>query len=234
MLEKVKIAVIELSNQDKSGHGDDHIMRVYELALRFAELENADKYIVGLSALLHDVDDYKMVGKENADKLLNAKRIMNEVNIDNDTQSIVLDIIKNMGYSKSLKGIRPISLEGKIVSDADMCDAMGASGIIRAVVYAVSDIGSGTIFNKSIFPNINITAKEYNSNFTTHDNDNAINHFFEKLLKLRNMMMTKSGKNEAIERHKIMIDFLNHFFEEENVPEWKDFLNDYLKKFDSL
>ena len=232
MLEKVQIAVIELLNKDKSGHNGDHIRRVYELALKFAESENANKDIVGLAALLHDVDDYKLVGKENALKLLNAKKIMAEVKIDDNTQILVLDIIKNMGYSKSLKGIRPTTLEGKIVSDADMCDAMGASGIIRSIVYAISDKGSGTIFDKNIFPNINITAKEYNSQLTTHDTDNAINHFFEKLLKLSNMMMTEAGRKEAVARKEIMISFLRHFFEEENASEWIDFLNDYLKRHD--
>ena len=230
MLNEIKDLVFELLSNDNSGHGIDHIIRVYELSLRFADIENANKEIIGIASLLHDVDDYKIVGIENADNLVNAKRIMNKVNINAEIQIKVLDIIKNMGYSKSLRGIRPTTLEGKIVSDADMCDAIGSSGIIRSVVYAVSNKGSGIIFDKNVYPNINITAQEYNSQGTTHNTDNAINHFFEKLLKLPSLMMTNAGMEEAKKRSMIMIDFLENLFYEENVPEWSEYLNNYVKK----
>ena len=231
MIEEIKKLVYEILENDNSGHGMDHIIRVYNLSLKFAELEQANQEIVAIASLLHDVDDYKIVGIENANKLNNAKNIMNSVNLDYEKQNKVLDIIQNMGYSKSLKGIRPTTIEGKIVSDADMCDATGATGIIRSIVYAVSSKGNGIIFDKKIFPNINITAKEYNSAGSTHDTDNAINHFFEKLLKLPNLMLTKSGKQEATDRQKIMIDFLTNFFQEENALEWLQFLEKYIKEF---
>lgn len=232
MLEQVKEMVFELLKDDKSGHGNDHIIRVYNLATKFAENENVNKEIVGLAALLHDVDDYKLVGKENSEKQINAKRIMNKFKIDDKVKKEVLSIIKTMGYSKLLVGIRPISFEGRIVSDADMCDAIGASGIIRSIVYAVSEKGNGIVFDKNTYPIVDITLEQYNSNNkgTTHDTDSAINHFFEKLLKLSNLMMTESGKKEAIERQKIMIEFLHNFFKEENVPEWNQFLDNYLLK----
>ena len=232
MLDNVRKSVLDLLKQDKSGHDSNHVIRVYNLALRFAEQENSNKYIVGLAALLHDVDDYKIVGKQNSKKLENAIRIMNNSNINFDIQTRVLNIIKTMGYSNYLKGIRPSTIEGKIVSDADMCDAIGANGIIRSIVYSVSDKGNGIIFDKNIYPNIDITYKEYNSNQTntTHNTDSAINHFFEKSLKLSNLMLTKSGQQESINREKIIIDFLKQFFQEEGVPEWESFLDMYLKK----
>lgn len=87
-----------------------------------------DLTVVSLAAQLHDVDDYKLVGKEQSERQANATEIMNSVGIDEVTQSKVRDIIANMGYSKSLKGIRPTTIEGKLVSDADMCDALGAGG----------------------------------------------------------------------------------------------------------
>ena len=157
---------------------------------------------------------------------------MNKSNIASNVQEEVLKIIKTMGYSNYLKGIRPNSLEGKIVSDADMCDAIGATGIIRSVVYAVSHKGNGVIFNKNVLPKVDITAEEYNvgGNSTTHDTDSAINHFFEKSLKLNNLMLTKSGKVESIGRQKIMIDFLKHFFQEENATEWNELLEKFLKE----
>jgi len=203
-------------------------MRVHNLAIKFANQEKADLGIVSLASLLHDVDDYKIVGKENSEKFLNAKKIMKEENIDADVQQKILDIIANMGFSKYLKGIRPSTLEGKIVSDSDMCDAIGANGIVRSIAYSVSEKGSGTIFNKELFPNIEITSEEYNYSRTTHDTDNAINHFFEKLLKLKDIMMTSSGKKEAQKRHRIMVEFLQHFFEEENCDhKWFDLLEKF-------
>ena len=231
-IEKIKEMVFKLMEKDNSGHGIDHVLRVYNLATKFAQQEKANIEIVALAALLHDVDDYKIVGKENSERMTNAKKIMSKANIDFNIQQKILIIIKSMGYSNYLKGIRPESLEGKIVSDADMCDAIGASGIIRAVVYAVSEKGSGIIFNQDVLPNVNIGIEEYNGGGLNkaHDTSSAINHFFEKLLKLINLMMTSSGKTEATERQEIMISFLKHFFQEENVPEWNGFLKAFLEE----
>ena len=230
MLDNVREKVAILLNNEESGHGMDHIDRVYLLANKFAVKENADKYIVSLASLLHDVDDYKIVGLEQSKLLINAKKIMKEENIDNDVQNKVLDIIANMGYSKYLKGIRPNSLEGKIVSDADMCEAIGAVGIIRSIIYALSDKGNKRIFDKNIFPNVNITSNEYNGINTTHDTDGVINHFFEKSLKLKGLMLTESGKEEALTRHNLLVSFLKQFFIEENVPNWTKYLEKYLKE----
>lgn len=82
MIEEVKKEVYELLNKDNSGHGMDHINRVLELSLKFAEKENANKDVVALIALLHDVDDYKLFGVETAENLTNAKRIMSNANVD--------------------------------------------------------------------------------------------------------------------------------------------------------
>jgi len=219
-----------LMDSDNSGHGMDHIIRVYELALKFADIEKANKEIVATASLLHDVDDYKIVGKENSENLTNAKNIMSQVHVNANIQAAVLDILQNMGYSKSLKGIRPESLEGKIVSDADMCDAIGAIGIIRNIVYGFSK-GSGKVFDRNMFPNSNLTYEEYVSySWTSRGATNIINHFFEKLLKHSSLMMTEAGRAEAIKRQKIMIDFLRQFFIEENAPEWVQYLDDYLEE----
>ena len=139
MIEKVKKQVSELLNQDNSGHGIDHINRVLELSLKFAEKENANKDIVSLIALLHDVDDYKLFGMDNAENLTNAKKIMEDCNVDKNTQEQVCLALNNIGYSKRLKGFCPTTLEGKIVSDADMCDALGANGILRVYTYSLKN-----------------------------------------------------------------------------------------------
>lgn len=223
MINKVKEKVYNLLNKDNSGHGIDHINRVLELSLKFAESENANKDTVALIALLHDVDDYKLFGNENEEKLTNANKIMNECNIEEKVQKQVISELKNIGYRKRLNGLCPTSIEGKIVSDADMCDALGASGILRISIY--HNKNSKPFFNKDIFPIENITSEKYNRKCS----DTGVTHIFEKVLKLKNLMLTNSGKKEAISRDKIVVDFLYHLFEEESVPEWKEYLDNYIK-----
>ena len=223
MIEKVKKQVSELLDKDNSGHGMDHINRVLELSLKFAEKENANKDIVSLIALLHDVDDYKLFGIDNAENLTNAKKIMEDCNVDKNTQEQVCLALNNIGYSKRLKGCCPTTLEGKIVSDADMCDALGANGILRVYTYSLKN--GKPFFNKDIFPIEDMTTEKY----TRRCADSSVCHIFEKILKLKNLMLTKSGKKEAKSRHQIIVDFLYHLFDEENVPEWTRYLNEYLK-----
>lgn len=223
MIEKVKKQVSELLNKDNSGHGMDHINRVLELSLKFAEKENANKDIVSLIALLHDVDDYKLFGMNNAENLTNTKKIMEDCNVDKNTQEQVCLALSNIGYSKRLKGFCPTTLEGKIVSDADMCDVLGANGILRVYTYSLKN--GKPFFNKDIFPIEDISAEKY----TRRCADSSVCHIFEKILKLKSLMLTESGKEEAKSRHQIIVDFLYHLFDEENVPEWTRYLNEYLK-----
>lgn len=97
MIEKVKAEVSNLLEKDNSGHGMDHINRVLKLSLKFAEKENANKDIVVLIALLHDVDDYKLFGKENAEKLTNTRKIMHDINISEEIQKQVIASLKSIG-----------------------------------------------------------------------------------------------------------------------------------------
>ena len=116
------------------------------------------------------------------------------------------------------------------MSDADMCDAIGVVGIERALVYACHH--GGRIFVPAVWQNVNLAAHEYNADGNTHDTDGFINHFFEKLLKLKGLMLTLPGRAEAENRQQIMVDFLRHYFREKNVPEWSEFLEEYLHKYD--
>ena len=222
MIEQVKNQVYELLNQDNSGHGMVHVNRVLNLSLKFAQKENANKEITSLIALLHDVDDYKLFGKENAKNLTNAKMIMEKCGVDINIQKQVLETLKCFGYSKLLKGLRPSSIEGKIVSDADMCDALGATGIIR--IYSYSMKKGKPFFDRNTFPILDMNPEEY-SNRTA---DTSVCHMFEKILKLKDLMLTEAGKEEALNRHEIIVDFLYHLFDEEKTPEWKEFLDNYL------
>ena len=222
MIEKVKKEVEKLLNNDNSGHGMDHVNRVLNLSLRFAEKEKANKEIVSIIALLHDVDDYKLFGKESAINLTNAKTIMNNCNIDVEIQKQVIDSINNIGFGKRLKGLFPTSIEGKIVSDADMCDALGANGILR--VYAFVKKKGTPFFDKSIYPTNNLS-----EDYPKNAGKTGICHIIEKILELKNLMLTDFGKEEALKRDKIVVDFLYNFFEEENEKEWLEYLDNYLK-----
>lgn len=223
MVDNVKQEVIKLLDKDNSGHGMDHINRVLDLSLKFAEKENANAQVVALIALLHDVDDYKLFGMENAEVLINAKKIMDNCNVDNDIQKQVCDALNNIGYSKRLKGHCPTTLEGKIVSDADMCDALGANGILRVYTYCMKN--GKPFFDRNIFPIEDMNAEKH----TRKCADSSVCHIFEKILKLKDLMLTDSGKEESKNRHQIVVDFLYHLFNEENALEWTEYLNNYLK-----
>jgi len=227
MLEQVKSLVFELMENEDSGHGNDHLIRVYDLAMKFANAEGGNKDIVGIAALLHDVDDYKLVGVENCKKLTNAKTIMSKSNVAKEIQEKVLEIIETMGYKKLLSGIRPNTIEGKIVSDADMCDVLGANGILRVATY--SNKHNKPFFDKNIWPIENMDSNKYNRECS----DTAVCHFFEKVLRLRYLMLTEAGKKEAIIREKITIDFLKNIFYEQDAIEWIEYLDNFLANLDS-
>lgn len=219
MIDKVYKEVEKLLASDNSGHGMNHINRVVKLACVFADNESANKDIVTLIALLHDVDDYKLFGETN---LANAKEIMIKCNIDDNTKEIILKAISTIGYSKRISGITPESIEAKVVSDADMCDALGATGILRT--YAYSKEHNRPFFDKDTFPNLNLTVDDYKKGSAS-----GVNHIFEKILRLPKMMLTKSGRKEAIKRQKIVVDFLFNLFEEEDALKWRTFLINYIR-----
>jgi len=230
VLKAVRAGVVACLGGDDSGHGMDHIDRVEAMTMRFCEHfgGKVDTEVALLAALLHDVDDYKLVGRDVAGKHDNARTIMLQSGITGASQEAVIEIISKIGYSKALAGIRPQTIEGKIVSDADMCDASGVTGMVRALQYAVSGIGSGVVFNPSVWPDINIGADKYNADGNTHEGDSFINYFFEKMFRLKGMMLTDPGRQEAAVRDEAMVQLLRHYFREQNTPEWSDFLENYL------
>ena len=224
MIEEVRKQVYELLDKDNSGHGMDHINRVLRLSLEFAKNEKADSDIVSLIALLHDVDDYKLFGIEHAKNLTNARKIMDNAFVNEEIQEKVLSEVGRIGYSKLLKGFRPQTIEGQIVSDADMCDALGANGILRVYTYSMKN--NKPFFDKNIFPIENISAEQYTKKVA----DTSVCHLFEKVLKLKGLMLTDSGRKEAQKRHQTIVEFLNSLFREEDTPEWSNYLEQYLKE----
>ena len=212
--------VKELLGSDKSGHGMDHVDRVLKLAVTFAENERADKEIVTLATLLHDVDDYKIFGEEHAEKLLNANTILDRYSVEDETKSSVLSIIRSMGYNKYIEGIRPSTLEGMIVSDADMCDAIGSIGILRTHAYALSK--GNVFFDKDMQPETKLVDV---TKYKTARKSHSVQHFFDKLLRIPTILMTDSGRSEGEKRKMIMVSFLRELFQEEDSQEWLKYLN---------
>lgn len=211
----------ELLDQDTGGHGMEHVGRVLALAIEFAESEGADSSVVTLAALLHDVDDYKLFGKDSADNLVNANRILDKHAASAETKAVVLDIIRSMGYNKYLDGVRPKTLEGMIVSDADMCDAIGAIGILRTHAYALSK--GNEFFDRTLPPEVeSLSADQYRAPRKGH----SVQHFFDKLLNIPSIMMTESGKREGAKRRAIMINFLDELFQEEDAQDWREYLTE--------
>ncbi len=150
MIEEVRKQVCKLLDKYNSDHGMEHVNRVLNLSLKFAEIEKANKEVVALIALLHEVDDYKLFGIESTNNLTNARNILDQCFVEDNIKNQVLNAIKTIGYSKRLKGISPITLEGMIVSDADMCDGIGITGILRSYQY---NLAHGNIFfDKNIYP----------------------------------------------------------------------------------
>lgn len=229
-IEKVKQCVNDLLASDKSGHGMEHIERVLNLTLKFAKTEGGDPGLSSVIALLHDADDYKLFGEKSARELTNTRRILKSCDFTAREQDIVCETVQTIGYSRRLEGILPTTLEAKVVADADMNDALGATAIVRVIEFGATN--SRPFFNRDIFPKQQVTAEGYSQYFKANGQTDAhsVLHFFDKLLRLPKYMLTDSGLQAAIPRQKFLVDFLNQFFAEQNVPEWQAFLTDFLEK----
>ncbi len=221
--------VRNLLGGDNSGHGFDHVERVWQTARELAAGEPVDMLIVEAAALLHDADDYKLFGADCAAELRNTRQILNDCGIDEKTAAKVCEVVANMGYSKLLAGIRPSTPEGWIVSDADMLDAIGANGLVRTLNYAfMRCLKYGKpIWDREVWPEIGLTSEQYKK--ADRRSDNCINHFFEKLLRLKDLMLTAGGRRLAAERQEFMIMFLKAFFTENYAPDWLEYLETYLQ-----
>lgn len=203
-----------------AAHDAAHIRRVVSLAGQFAKCEGADPTIVILIALLHDLDDYKLVGIGKAGELSNAKYLMTVNEVEPELQETVLAGIRTIGYNKRLEGIIPETLEAKVVADADMCDVLGAVGILRLNEYA--DAAGKPFFDVNDWPR-ELTLEEYRK-----AKSYGVRHIFEKVLQLKDHMLTESGKQECEHREKLVIDFLYHLFEEEEAYVWMQYLKEFL------
>ena len=191
----------------EGGHDWFHVERVYNNALLIAEDETCDLQVVKLAALLHDVADSKF---HNGDETLGAKmarEFLVAQNVADETINHVIAIIENISFKGGNFENEFNSKELEIVQDADRLDAIGAIGIARTFNYG--GFKNRTLYDPNIQPNLNMSKEEYkNSDSPT------INHFYEKLLLLKDKMNTETGKQIAAERHRFMEVFLAQFYAE--------------------
>ena len=198
----------ELENAE-GGHDWFHIERVYKNAVLIANGENCDILIVQLGALLHDIADSKF---HNGDETVGPKKarlFLESKTVSENTITHVVNIIENISFKGGHETKKFSSLELDIVQDADRLDAIGAIGVARTFNYG--GFKNRAIYNPEIKPNLNMSKEEYkNSDAPT------INHFYEKLLLLKDKMNTKTGEEIAAQRHDFMELFLNQFYAEWN------------------
>ena len=197
----------ELEN-DYTGHDFWHIHRVTTMSKKIAKIENANGYICELAALLHDVADEKLIDNED-EGIKKIENFLDENQVDNEDIKHIIEIISTMSYKGGTNKKAMRTLEGKIVQDADRLDAIGAIGVARCMCYTGAK--QRPIYEPNENIRENMTLDEYRSN-----KGNAINHFYEKLLKLKDQMNTKTAKELAEGRHKFLEEFLDNFHMEWN------------------
>jgi len=218
IIEKTEYFVKETISKDGTGHDWWHVHRVRNLAKRIARHEDTDIFIVELAALLHDIGDYKFFEGDEEAGGVKIRGWLSSLKISPTLINRIVDITskisfmytlpdKGKGRGKKNSVIPMLSKELMAVTDADRLDAMGAIGIARAFTY-------GGFFNRPIYdpaikPNKSITKEEYKTTEAP-----SINHFYEKLLKLKNMMYTSLGRKMAKRRYRFLKLFLKQFFKE--------------------
>ena len=207
VVHKTILFVQEKLENAEGGHDWFHIERVYKNALLIAENEVCDVNVVKLGALLHDIADSKFHDGDEAIGPKIAREFLESENADEVTIQHVINIIENLSFKGGNAEKTFSSVELDIVQDADRLDAMGAIGIARTFNYG--GFKNRPLHNPNIAPNLHMSKEEYkNSEAPT------INHFYEKLLLLRDKMNTETGKKIAQERHQFMINFLSQFYAE--------------------
>ena len=193
----------------EGGHDWFHIERVWKNAKLIASGEECDLEVVELAALLHDIADSKFHGGDEEIGPKKAREYLTTAGIDSKKANHIVAIIENVSFKGGHNARNHSSIELDIVQDADRLDAIGAIGIARTFNYG--GFKNRAIYDPSIAPNLNMTKEEYKKSTAP-----TINHFYEKLLLLKDLMNTQSGKRIAEQRHHYMEGFLNQFYSEWN------------------
>ncbi|RRK10647.1 HD domain-containing protein [Lactiplantibacillus garii] len=202
-LAAIKTYALASLARDRSGHGRDHLERVNRLAHRLATAEGANLNLTLAAAWLHDVIDDKLMADPAAAHAALSQHLTQLAVLARD-QAAIFAIIDHMSFSQSFNGPQKLSLEGQIVQDADRLDAIGAIGIARALYYS-GHVGE-KIYDPAVAPRQHLTKEQYRNQPGT-----AINHFYEKLFKLADLMNTASARRLAEQRTAVMHAFVDQF-----------------------
>lgn len=194
----------------EAGHDWFHIERVWKLSKKIASTENCNLEVVELAALLHDIADPKFHDGDETLALTISQEFLQKIEVPQEIISQVLEVIKNISFKNRAEVSDKKSIELQIVQDADRLDAIGAIGIART--FNFGGFKNNLMYHPDIEPKLNMSKEEYKKS-----NGTTINHFYEKLLLLKDLMNTEEGRNIAQERHDFMLVFLDHFYKEWNV-----------------
>ena len=207
LIEKTILFVQEQLKEAEGGHDWFHIERVYKNTLLIAKDEEGDSLVCQLAALLHDIADSKFHNGDETVGPRTAKLFLEKNQVPEKIITHVVKIIENISFKGGNFEKQFSSKELEIVQDADRLDAIGAIGIARCFNYG--GFKNRMLYNPEILPNLNMSKEEYKTS-----NSPTINHFYEKLLLLKDKMNTETGKKIAQKRHKTMEMFLEQFFAE--------------------
>lgn len=199
--------VEERFSEEGSGHDWWHMYRVWQLSKKLGKAEGSDPFVTELGALLHDIADFKFHDGDLSAGPREARKILEELGVDEVVVRAVCHIVENVSYKGAGEKNKMQGLEGKVVQDADRLDAIGAIGISR--VFSYSGSKGRLIHHPDQKPELHATFEAYKSSQGT-----SINHFYEKLLLLKDRMNTKSGKKMAERRHQFMEEYLKEFYAE--------------------
>ena len=208
IIEATKTFVKTTLKDAEGGHDWFHTERVYNNALLISKGETVDELVVALGALLHDIADSKFNNGDDTVRPKIAGEFLMKQNVSTKVINHVIKIIENVSFSSNIDKTAAFkSKELEVIQDADRLDALGAIGIARTFNYG--GFKNRALYNPDIKPNLNLTKDEYKKSTAP-----TINHFYEKLLLLKDKMNTKTGRKIAEERHNYMVDFLKQFYAE--------------------
>lgn len=208
-IELTEAFVKETLASAEGGHDWFHIERVYKNAILISKNESVNAYVVALASLLHDIADSKFHGGDDTVGPQKAREFLFGINVDSKVIEHVVNIIENVSFKGGNEAETFASAELDVVQDADRLDALGAIGIARTFNYG--GYKNRKLYDPSIEPDLHMTKEAYKASTAP-----TINHFYEKLLLLKDRMNTETGKQIASERHHFMEAFLEQFYAEWN------------------
>ncbi|MCL5666340.1 MAG: HD domain-containing protein [Patescibacteria group bacterium] len=209
-LQKIKQTaeyIRKLSINENSGHDWWHIYRTWQLAKQIGKAEKADMFVAEMAVLLHDLGDYKLEPNHKDRTAEKVKKWLDKMDVFGSDKEKILHIVTHMSYNKNVLKTQELSLEGKIAQDADRLDAIGAMGIARCFIYTGAN--GAVMYDPGMKPRSFKSSEDYQQRHSI-----GVQHFYEKLLLLKDLMNTKTAKKIALRRHKFMEQYLKQFFAE--------------------